>query len=79
MSQQKQSTDKNLSNVASHMNDTILEGIEKAFPELKKKIAELKVMLEAPVQQVSSINEILTQAAAALRLLSNEIDFSGAK
>ena len=79
MSQQKQSADKNLSNVAAHMNGAILEGIEKAFPELKKKIAELKVMLEAPVQQVSSINEILTQAAAALRLLSNEIDFSGAK
>lgn len=79
ISQQKQSADKNLSNVAAHMNDAIIEGIEKAFPELQKKIVELKVMLEGPVQQVLSINEILTQAAAELRLLSTEIDFSGAK
>lgn len=79
MSQQKQSADKNLSNVAAHMNDAIVDGIQKAFPELQEKIAEIKDMLEEPVKQVSGINEILIQAAAGLRLLSNGIDFSGAK
>lgn len=79
MSQQKQSADKNLSNVAAHMNDAIVDGIQKAFPELQEKIAEIKDMLEEPVKQVSGINEILIQAAAGLRLLSTGIDFSGAK
>lgn len=79
MSQQKQSADKNLSNVAAHMNDAIVDGIQKAFPELQEKIAEIKDMLEEPVKQVSGINKILIQAAAGLRLLSTGIDFSGAK
>lgn len=79
ISQQKQSADNNLNKVTENIKDMINEGIEKAFPELRDKVTQLKSMLEEPVRQVSTMNKILARATGELRLLSASLVIPGAK
>ncbi|ASY77973.1 MULTISPECIES: hypothetical protein [Pectobacterium] len=79
MSQQRQSADENLSNVARKIKASISDGLESAFPELDEKVEQLKAMLQEPVRQASHTNNILKDASQKLRQLSVSIETSGAK
>lgn len=79
MSQQRQSADENLNNVARKINNSISDGLQSAFPELEEKVEQLKAMLQEPVHQASHTNKILKDASQKLHKLSVGIDTLGAK
>lgn len=79
MSQQRQSADENLNNVARKINNSICDGLQSAFPELEEKVEQLKAMLQEPVHQASHTNKILKDASQKLHKLSVGIDTLGAK
>lgn len=79
MSQQRQSADENLNNVARKINNSICDGLQSAFPELEEKVEQLKAMLQEPVLQASHTNKILKDASQKLHKLSVGIDTLGAK
>lgn len=79
MSQQRQSADENLNNVARKINNSICDGLQSAFPELEEKVEQLKAMLQEPVHQASHTNKILKDASQKLHKLSVDIDTLGAK
>ena len=74
MSQQRQSTDDNINDVAKELENTVKRHIEDAVPNIETQLKALKEALNMSVAKTKAINDVLASSTAHLDKISNKIE-----
>lgn len=74
MSQQRNSTDKNLDNIIESINENLEESLASSIEQVERKIIEIKTAMQQSVKQVESVKSQIASAEQALNKLSNKLE-----
>jgi len=74
MSQQRQSTDDNIDEIANELENMIDKNINDAIPNIKEQLKVLKETLNVPVASTKVINDVLAESIVQLHKISNKIE-----
>ena len=72
-SEQRKSTNQNLSKIVSQLEDSLEQGLKKAMPELLKKLQMIEKALEVPARETKALVRILEYSNEKLTLTSKQI------
>ena len=72
-SEQRKSTNQNLSNIVIQLEDSLEEGLKKAMPELQEKLQIIEKAVEVPARKAKELVRILDYSNEKLTLTSKQI------